>query len=129
MKKKRKVLIGLIVLDVIIIGVAICLTINLIKIKNEEKNPKKENKIENKAVNNNVVNNTVTNNVVNNTVENKTNEKEHKHDEQIADPEQEVDKQEMQSRLNNEEKAIKIAKEAWGDYITVEFTFDPIDES
>ena len=129
MTKKRKVLMGLIILDVIIIGVAIFLTINLIKIKNEEKNPKNEivNKIENNTVNN-AINNTVKNNVVNNTVKNKVEEDEHKHDEKIADPEQEVDKATMQNRQSNEEKAISIAKEAWGEDSSVEFTFDHIDE-
>ena len=126
MTKKRKILIGLIILDVIIIGLAVYLTINLININNEEKNPKNEieNKIENNTVENNVINNSVKNTVK----ENKTNTKEHEN-EPIADPEQEIDKNTWQQQQNNEEKAINIAKEAWGEDNNVEFTFDHIDEN
>ena len=132
MDKKKKILISLIILDIIIIGIAVVLTINLIKTNKEEE--KIQNKIENKIENieaNNVIENNVVNKTENNVVENKVQENNtHTHEEEpIADPEQEVDMSTIQKQESNQEKAINIAKESWGEDGSVEFTFDHIDEN
>ena len=84
-----------------------------------------------------------TDNNINNTTENKINENEilknetntnetatvnASNNEKVADPNQEIDKNEMHKQESNQEKAISIAKEEWGNDSNVEFTFDHIDE-
>lgn len=132
MNKKKITLISLIILDIIILGIAVALTINLIRINKEEK--KIQNKVENKIENvvaNNTVENKIVNEIKNNTIENKTQENiTHIHEnEPIEDPEQEVDMSTIQKQESNQEKAIEIAKKAWGEDSNVEFTFDHIDEN
>ena len=127
MDKRRKILIGLIVLDVIILGVAIVLTIKLINAKDNENDM--QNVIENKIEN--VIENTDTNEIVNETeniIEQK--EKEEPEEEQItADPTQEVEESVIEQQRSNEEKAEDIAKKAWGNDNSVNFQFDYIDSN
>ena len=129
MNKKKITIISLILVDIIIIGIAVALTINLIKInKKETENQNRiENKIEN-TKNNNVIENKVANEINNNTVENKTENTTHTHEEEpIADPEQEIDKTTIQKQETNQEKAISIAKEDWGEDTGVVFIVDNVD--
>jgi len=131
MNKKKIILISLIILDIIIFGVAVFLTIRLIKINESESNI--NNRIENKVnsvISNNVIENKVVNNIENNIEENKNTENNaHIHEEQIVDPEQEINMSAIQKQENNQEKAINIAKQKWGEDSSVEFTFDHIDEN
>ena len=84
-----------------------------------------ENKIENTIITNEIVNNTVEN-----VIEEETEEAEGKNEgideeeQETADPTQEMDMSIIQKQESDEEKAISIAKEAWGNDNNVVFTYE-----
>ncbi len=129
MNKKKIVLITLIIIDIIIFTVAIYLTVKLIKTNENTTKNTIENKIEN-AVINNVIENEIKENIIeNNVIENVIDHADIHNTEPISDPEQEIDKNTMYKQQTDQEKAINIAKENWGEDNTVEFTFDHVDEN
>ena len=122
MDKKKITLISIIVLEVIIFLIVLIYTIEGLKSKKEDLN------ILNTVIEDNLsnvidVNTEEKENVIENTVEENIIE-EPKQEEPIADPEQEIDMSTLKKQESNQEKAISIAKEAWGNDGTVIFTFE-----
>ena len=87
---------------------------------NEIRNVIQENIIENSEITNEIEN------TVNEVIPEENDEEEIIKDEQIADPEQEVDKETMEKIESDEEKAINIAKKHYGESASVYFSFEGI---
>lgn len=118
-KGKSKPIVIVIILIIVVIA-----CYGLIKLNKDDNNTTDNNinnKAENKTDENEILRNIIDNgeNVV--AVNASNNEK-------VADPNQEIDKNEMHKQESNQEKAISIAKEEWGNDSNVEFTFDHIDD-
>ena len=116
MNKKKVVLI----IILLILVIATLIYFKTIKLDGKD-NSINENTIENNTIDNNKLENEIDN-------KNETVSVNASNNEKIADPNQEIDKNEMQKQESNQEKAINIAKEEWGNDNSVEFTFDHIDD-
>ena len=126
--KKKKVII-LSVIAVILFALIVILSIKLLKPKSVKDNKENENIVANETTENVIEENIANENVINEIIEEKEeNKKEetkvYKSDNTpVADPTQEIDKQTFQKEKSNEEKAVEIVKNDWGNDSKVRITY------
>ena len=102
---EKKIFLVIFLIVIIIVAVIIFNKTRLNKQKNNTiENKLEENKIENNVVENNVVNNGTVN-------KNETVSVNASNNDKVADPNQEIDKNEMHKQESNKEKAEKLAKQ------------------
>lgn len=132
MDKKKKVIVVSSILAIVLVIAIILLTLKLINIRKAEpanENIELENEVENNIIDNEIENEIIENNINEDTPENQYEEQNTNKNTQIVDPEQEVDKQTIEKQASDQEKAIDIAKKAWGEDNTVYFSFDSKDSN
>lgn len=126
-KKKKIIIIVVAVILVILITLLTIILINIEKNKQKEVSNLNQNAIENNIIENKTEN-TIENELITNTIVEETEKEENNSTAITPDKgEEEVTKTEIEKEVNDKEKAINIAKKAWGEDNNVYFTFETID--
>lgn len=132
-ERKKLIIISLIIVIILIMTIALIFKLVLIEKDKNSNNIDENTNIETNEIqeNQNEINE-ASNEASNIVEENKNTTNEYQNTQtsekstQIADPEQEIDKQSIQKQESNQEKALSIAKKDWGNNDSVYFSFEGI---
>lgn len=127
--KKKIIIIVVAVILVMLITLLTIILINIEKNKQKEVSNLNQNAIESNIIEN-IAENKIENELITNTIVDES-KKEENNSSAITPTtsEEEVTKTEIEKEVNNKEKAINIAKKAWGEDSNVYFTFETIESN
>ena len=132
-QKKKIIILTSIMIAILIIAILLGIKLSTLKINDKTIPVNNNQEINNTLQEENIIENTETveneiDNTVNEVVPEENEEENIEENQPVTDPEQEVDKETIEKIENDEEKAIRIAKEHYGEKDSVYFSYEGIEE-